>query len=246
MTYLSAAMQYAAYLLKDIYILVIVGAAVITVITGITASLFAAYISGRRSSGISFGIDRGGSDRDRANKGRGGSDRSSVSSALSVKHIVDGIMTVLIFLPPAVLGISLTSVLRTGLHTAVPMYFFSPYWVISDMLLCSMVAGFVVSFPIFYVIARLGFERVDGNTILAARTLGMSRGAICRNVILPQAKRSIVTGIFIVFMRAAAESSAWLFVYTSGYLAALIWVLVLVAAGIILAGIVNAVASIIK
>lgn len=55
-----------------------------------------------------------------------------------------------------------------------------------------------------------GLRRVDKETVNAARTLGMTRRAILRHVMLPQARGRILIGLLLAVAIGAAEYIAML------------------------------------
>lgn len=65
----------------------------------------------------------------------------------------------------------------------------------------------VVSIPILILLAAAALRRVDPETVLAARTLGMRRAQIRRHVILPQARSGIAAGVVLCAVRAFGEAA---------------------------------------
>ena len=72
----------------------------------------------------------------------------------------------------------------------------------------TVIAAFVVSFPLMYRSVRAGFEQVDSNLIYAARTLGLSDCYIFWRIMIPLSYPSIMTGGILAFARAIGEFGA--------------------------------------
>jgi len=113
-----------------------------------------------------------------------------------------------IVLPPAVLGLALLmSFGRAGvfgrlldtLGIALP---FSTAAVI--------IAQLIVSAPFYVQTARVGFEAVDENLVLVARSLGASSFGAFRRITLPLASSAILTGAALAWARALGEFGATL------------------------------------
>lgn len=81
-----------------------------------------------------------------------------------------------------------------------------PRWLslILDILLS--VCAVLLSGFLLYLFAAAGFRRVDPDTVLAARTLGMKNRVIRRKVIRPQARKWITAGTILCFVKALIEA----------------------------------------
>lgn len=63
-------------------------------------------------------------------------------------------------------------------------------------------------YPFFYVLAGAGLRRVDASLAEAARSLGASRSAVVRRVLLPQLTPSLIAASLLTFMTSMASFSA--------------------------------------
>jgi molybdate transport system permease protein len=113
-----------------------------------------------------------------------------------------------IVLPPAVLGLALLLAFgRTGafggalgaLGIALP--FSVAAVVIAQVIVCA---------PFYVQAARVGFEAVDADLILVARTLGGSPARVFSSVTLPLASPAMLTGAALAWARALGEFGATL------------------------------------
>ncbi|MDX1765077.1 MAG: molybdenum ABC transporter permease, partial [bacterium] len=76
----------------------------------------------------------------------------------------------------------------------------------------AVVAASVVSLPLIYKSAKAALETVDKKYEDAARTLGLSEGAVFFRVTFPLAWRGILAGAMLGFARAMGEFGATLMV----------------------------------
>ncbi len=122
------------------------------------------------------------------------------------KHVVDGILSIPLVLPPTVVGFLL--LIAFGRNSAFGRFLDS---IGLDMIFTwkgAVVAGVVVSFPVMYRGIRGAIEQVDPDLIAAARTLGMREGRILFRVILPSAWPGIAASTVLSFARALGEFGA--------------------------------------
>ena len=123
------------------------------------------------------------------------------------KMILDGILTLPMVLPPTVAGFFLLYIF--GVKRPIGeflVYFFGikiafSWW-------ATVLAAVTISFPLMYRSVRGAFEQVDKNLIYAARTLGLSEGAIFRKVLMPNAMPGILSGAILSFARGLGEFGA--------------------------------------
>lgn len=142
----------------------------------------------------------------------------SARIALALPRVLSIVIRILLFLfilmPPTLMGILVSRLLVMvwpALHRFRDTMPVLPW--IREMLpgrvaISSAVGALVVSLPILLLLACAAIRRVDAETILAARTLGMQDKVILRHVILPQARPLLVPGVILTFVRALGESSA--------------------------------------
>ncbi len=122
------------------------------------------------------------------------------------RHIVDGLLSVPLVLPPTVVGFLL--LIAFGRNTAFGVFLEN---IGLDLIFTwkgAVVAAVVISFPVMYRGARGAIEQVDENLIHAARTLGMGEYAIMRRIILPAAWPGIAASAVLSFARALGEFGA--------------------------------------
>lgn len=63
-------------------------------------------------------------------------------------------------------------------------------------------------YPFFYVLTGAGLRRIDASLAEAARSLGASRAAVLRRVLLPQLTPSLIAAALLTFMTSMASFSA--------------------------------------
>lgn len=124
------------------------------------------------------------------------------------KALLQAAIELPIVLPPAVLGLAL--LLAFG--RAGP---FGPVLAALDVALpfstaAVIIAQLIVSAPFYVQAARLGFEAVDPDLVLVARTLGASPLRAFAGVMLPLASPAILTGAALAWARALGELGATL------------------------------------
>jgi molybdate transport system permease protein len=121
--------------------------------------------------------------------------------------ILDGIFTLPLVLPPTVAGFFLLYVF--GVRGPVGKFFLDFLSVkIAFSWPATVLASAAISFPLMYRSSRGALEQVDPSLIYAARTLGMSEGAIFRKVSLPTALPGIAGGMVLAFARGLGEFGA--------------------------------------
>jgi len=122
------------------------------------------------------------------------------------KHVVDGILSVPLVLPPTVVGFLL--LVLFGQNSAFGRFLNSIGINLIFTWQGAVIAAIVVSFPVMYRGVRGAIEQVDETEIHAARTLGMREFTILRKVILPSAWPGIAAATVLSFARALGEFGA--------------------------------------
>ncbi|MDR1625172.1 MAG: molybdate ABC transporter permease subunit [Spirochaetia bacterium] len=123
------------------------------------------------------------------------------------KMILDGIFTLPLVLPPTVAGFFLLYIF--GVRGPVGKFFLDFFSVkIVFSWPATVLASAAISFPLMYRSSRGALEQVDPNLVYAARTLGMSEGAIFRKVRFPTALPGIAGGMVLAFARGLGEFGA--------------------------------------
>ncbi len=122
------------------------------------------------------------------------------------RGIADGLLTLPLVLPPTVLGFGLLVLfgrrgsLGTLLGSLGLEVIFTPA--------AAVIAGVVVAFPLMYRTTLGAFDLVDEDLLHAARTLGFSEAKVFWRVLLPTAKRGVISGVILSFARILGEFGA--------------------------------------
>ncbi|MDR1862460.1 MAG: molybdate ABC transporter permease subunit [Treponema sp.] len=123
------------------------------------------------------------------------------------KMILDGILTLPLVLPPTVAGFFLLYIF--GVRGPVGKFFLDFFSLrIAFSWSATVIAAVAISFPLMYRSCRGALEQVDPNLIYAARTLGLSEGAIFLKVSLPTALPGVASGAVLAFARGLGEFGA--------------------------------------
>lgn len=130
-------------------------------------------------------------------------------------RIIESLIILPIVLPPTVLGFILLIIFSPNNYIGgfitnvlhIPVIF---------TLTGAVIASVIVSFPLMYQHTVQGFRSIDKKMLNTARTMGASEGRIFFRLILPLAKRPIISGIMMSFARAIGEFGATLMV--AGYI----------------------------
>jgi len=125
----------------------------------------------------------------------------------TVKIVADCIFTLPLVLPPTVVGFFLLVVFGVG--GPIGKFFIDFFAVkIAFSWGATVLAAFVVAFPLMYRSSRSAIEQIDVNLIYAARTLGLSELKIFFKVIMPCALPGIAGGAVLSFARGLGEFGA--------------------------------------
>lgn len=127
------------------------------------------------------------------------------------KELIDILITLPMVLPPTVVGYYLIVLL--GRNGIVGKYIYQlTGFTFMFNLYGSILAAFIIALPIMVKSARTAFESVDAEFINASYTLGHSKPATFFKIILPLAKKGIITGFVLSFARCLGEFGASLMV----------------------------------
>lgn len=126
------------------------------------------------------------------------------------KHVVDGLLSIPLVLPPTVVGFLL--LILFGQNSAVGQLLDTIGIRLIFTWQGAAVASMVISFPVMYRGARGALEQVDEDLIFAARTLGMREFTILRRILLPAAWPGIAAAAVLSFARALGEFGATLMI----------------------------------
>ncbi len=125
------------------------------------------------------------------------------------RTLFDALFTIPMVLPPTVCGFLL--LLLLGRSTALGQWFIDIGFPLIFSWPATVIAAFVVAFPLMYRSARGAFEGLDADMLDAARTLGWSNGRIFFQLMLPLSFSSLAAGAMLSFARALGEFGATLF-----------------------------------
>jgi molybdate transport system permease protein len=116
------------------------------------------------------------------------------------KSLLDAVLDIPIVLPPLVIGLSLLILFQTPPGRLVEHYVTVTYAVPSVIL-----AQFTVSAAFAVRTMRVTFDQINPRTEQVALTLGCSRGQAFWLVVLPQARRGLLTAGTLAWARALGE-----------------------------------------
>ena len=122
------------------------------------------------------------------------------------KHVVDGILSIPLVLPPTVVGFLL--LILFGQNSVFGRFLNNIGINLIFTWQGAVIAAVVVSFPVMYRGVRGALEQVDEELVQAARTLGMGEFTILRKVLLPSAWPGIAASTVLSFARALGEFGA--------------------------------------
>lgn len=125
----------------------------------------------------------------------------------TAKTLLDGLFTLPLVLPPTVAGFFLLYIF--GIHRPVGKFFVDYFGIkIAFSWGATVLAAFVISFPLMYRSARGALEQVDENLLHAARSLGFSEWRSFWRIQFPAALPGIVSGGILAFARGLGEFGA--------------------------------------
>ncbi len=121
---------------------------------------------------------------------------------------LDNLLLLPVVLPPTVVGLLL--LLFLGRQSPVGQMLMSLGISVVFTPIGTVIAAFVLSFPLMYLSARGAFRLVSKELMDDARTLGLGEWRILFSVKVPLALPGIVTGTILSFVRALGEFGATL------------------------------------
>lgn len=116
------------------------------------------------------------------------------------KALVDAILDIPIVLPPLVVGLSLLILFQTAPGRAIERYVPVTYEIPSIIL-----AQFSVACAFAVRTLRATFEQISPRTEQVALTLGCTRGQAFWRVVLPEARRGVLTAATLAWARSLGE-----------------------------------------
>ncbi len=124
-----------------------------------------------------------------------------------LRAVLDGLFTLPLVLPPTVAGFFLLYIF--GVKRPIGQFLLDFFSVkIAFSWAATVLAAFVISFPLMYRSARGALEQVDCTLLHAARTLGLSETRLFFRVELPMAMPGVVSGGMLAFARGLGEFGA--------------------------------------
>lgn len=125
-------------------------------------------------------------------------------------EVIDTLFMLPIALPPSVVGLCLLLVF--GRSSPLGEWMAQGGWSIIFTWEATVLASFVVAFPIMYQTARGAFQQIEPSLLDAARLFGRSEWRILYRIVLPLAWPGIAAGILLSFLRALGEFGATLMI----------------------------------
>ncbi|NLV58267.1 MAG: molybdate ABC transporter permease subunit [Clostridiales bacterium] len=124
-----------------------------------------------------------------------------------IKGLLDGLCTLPMVLPPTVAGFFLLYLF--GVKRPIGQFLLDYFGVkIAFSWEATVLAAFVLSFPLMYRSARGALQQVDSSLLDAARTLGRSEMWVFFRVELPLALPGVMSGAVLAFARGLGEFGA--------------------------------------
>ena len=117
------------------------------------------------------------------------------------KNLLDGILDIPIVLPPLVIGLSLLILFQTPLLRSFDRDFFPVTYEIPAVIL----AQFMVACAFAVRTVRTSFDQINPRAEQVALTLGCSRSQAFWRIVLPEARRGVVSAATIAWARALGE-----------------------------------------
>lgn len=127
------------------------------------------------------------------------------------RDLLDTVLTLPMVLPPTVMGYYLLVLL--GKQGALGQWLNHTFGI--NLIFTwqgAVIAAAVVTFPLIVKPARAAFESINPQFEQAAKTLGLSAGAIFWRITLPLAWRGTLAGLLLAFARALGEFGATLMI----------------------------------
>lgn len=117
------------------------------------------------------------------------------------KNLLDGILDIPIVLPPLVIGLSLLILFQTPLLREFDRHVFPVTYEIAAVIL----AQFMVACAFAVRTVRTSFDQINPRAEQVALTLGCSRSQAFWRIVLPEARRGVVSAATIAWARALGE-----------------------------------------
>jgi len=134
----------------------------------------------------------------------------------TLKGLLDTILTIPMVLPPTVVGFFILMIVGPKGPIGMLLQEWFGYTVTMKWQ-ASVIAVFIVTFPLMYRTVRGAFEAFDQNLLHAGRTLGLSNSFVFWRILLPNCRQGIIAGTILAFARGLGEYGATSMV--SGYIA---------------------------
>lgn len=125
-------------------------------------------------------------------------------------QLVDGALLLPLALPPTVIGLAL--LLLFGRQSPIGEILANVGLRVVFSWPATVIAAFVVTFPLMYHVAKSAFQQVDRDLVDTARIFGLSERRILWQIWIPLAWPGILTGVILTFVRALGEFGATLMI----------------------------------
>ena len=126
----------------------------------------------------------------------------------SLGLVTDSLLMLPVALPPTIVGLGL--LLFFGRGSPLGSLLYGIGWHVAFSWPATVVAAFLVCFPILYQTTRTAFYQVDRDLVDLARISGFSEWRILWQVMLPLAWPGVAAGLLLGFVRALGEFGATL------------------------------------
>ncbi len=127
------------------------------------------------------------------------------------KDIIETLIVLPMSLPPSVIGYLL--LITIGKRGIIGKYLYEWFgWNFIFTWKAACFAAVVVTLPLMYQNAKLGFKNIDNEVKEAAKVEGATSSQIFRHITLPLASGGLLAGILLSFIRALGEFGATLIV----------------------------------
>jgi molybdate transport system permease protein len=117
------------------------------------------------------------------------------------KNLVDGILDIPIVLPPLVIGLSLLILFQTPMLRYIDRHIYAVTYEIAAVIL----AQFMVACAFAVRTLRTSFDQINPRQEQVALTLGCSRSQAFWKIVLPEARRGVISAATIAWARALGE-----------------------------------------
>src|SRR5699024_4950772 len=123
-----------------------------------------------------------------------------------MKGVVDGILTLPLVIPPAMVGFFLLIIFGSNSILVKFLLKFNKTIIFTQT--ATIIASTIVSFPLMYKVVRGAFEELNKEILYVGRTLGLSEYNIFRKIIIRNIFSNIIALAVLNFARSLGEFRA--------------------------------------